>query len=220
MMPLFAQQGTWWPQLLVAVLVGAVAFMGLGRAAAEAPASASFASLSLTALGASAAVGLCGSALVAQLLGMVAAVNGLMALLGLWRPALRPGQGALAASLLTTEALLLYGFSYLDMSTPAVLLVGLLPLVALASTRAQGRLKPALVSLGVGGLLLLPAAWLSYQVGFSTEQGYDNPASDQEQGGYGYGDAHTEAGYGYEQEGSGDSAGAYGYGGAHTGGGQ
>lgn len=208
MLPLFSQQGSWWPLWALALLLGTAPLIGASRAAARAPASSSFALLSMVALGASAAVGLCGSALVAQLLGMVAAVNGLMALLSWWKPALRPGQGALASSLITTQALLLYGYCYLEMSAVAVILVALAPLALWAGARGQGRLKPALLALAAAAALLLPAGWLSYQVGFAPAS--SPQATGQDDYGYGYGAQHggqgDDDGYGYGAQHSGQGA--------------
>jgi hypothetical protein len=197
--PLWSQESPPIALTLAALALGALGLAGPVAALSRAPSPALFAAMSLWALGAAAALGLSGSALLAQLLGMVAAANGLMAILSRLIPALAFGPGALGAAAVLVWSMILYGYNYLEMSPWAAATLALAPLGALAATRGAGQLRPLLASLGAVGLLVaLPVGLAAQFSGVPAPDGTTAPGD--EDSNYGYGDEHQQGEGAAEEE--------------------
>lgn len=124
-----------------AAAIGALVWLLVDHTArqVERPAPIVLGALALTLVGAALTIGLSGSARMAQTNGAVAAVVGVVALVG-WRwPALRPGHGAVAVAVLALIAALLHGHHFVELPRGVAGLLLVAPLGALVATRLDGR---------------------------------------------------------------------------------
>lgn len=125
----------------------------------ERPAPIALGVLALALAGAALAIGLSGSARMAQTHGAVAAVIGVVAIAG-WRwPALRPGHGAVALATLALIAGLLHGHHFVELPRGVAGVLLIAPLGALAATRLKGRaaiaVTAAITALAVAAAVLV-----------------------------------------------------------------
>lgn len=150
--------------VLDAAAILLVAWVAVDHAAQDAPTPAVLGPLAIAFAAAAGAIGVSGSASIAQLGGAMGIAVGLTALAA-WRwPDLRAGHGAVGAAVLAYGLLVLYGHHYVDMPRPVTGLLLAAPIGVLAARAARRTLPAAALALiavlppALGALYLAKAA--------------------------------------------------------------
>lgn len=142
---------------------GAVVWLVVDRSAAVGPAPTTLGPLALSFVGAGVATGLSGSLLVAQLMVAMGVATATLGFLGWWRPALRPGHGAIAGALTGFVALVLYAHFYVEAPRPVMGLLLAAPLAAFAGRAPGPTWRRVALTLVLAAVPVGAAVWLAWQ---------------------------------------------------------